>query len=488
MKELDADEFRRLGHIAVELAAEHMFGMRDRPVYSPMSGAERSVLMQASLPESGMPPTRILELVRTRIMSHPMGNGHPRFFGWANSPPSSMGVLSEMLAAAVNPNCAGGDHAAIYVEHCALRWLMDLVGFPTEQSQGVLVSGGSMASLTCLAAARHRALAQVDWDVRKRGLVGAPQLVMYVSDQGHSCIHKAAELLGIGGDNVRVIPSDAAYRLEIEALVEALAADRAQGLTPFCVCASAGTANTGAIDPLAELSELCEREGLWFHVDGAIGAIAALDTSLEALSALALADSVALDPHKWMGIPVECGAALLRDGQLLRDSFSLVPAYLRTEPGRGFGGLPWFSEYGFQQTRGFRALKLWTTLLHLGREGLRRRVEQHRALARALAARIAQEPLLELLAEPELAIVCFRYTGLAEPGEKLLNAFNRALVAQLQTEGEVFLTGTELKHCYALRVSIMHHATRATDLALLLQLVMNTAARLQEADFSVGMM
>ena len=482
MKELDADEFQRLGHIAVDLAAEHMFGMRERPVFTPMSGAERSVLMNASLPDSGMPPARILELVRTRVMTHPMGNGHPRFFGWANSPPSSMGVLSEMLAAAVNPSCAGGDHAAIYVEHSALRWLMELIGYPTEGSQGILVSGGSMASLTCLAAARQRALSRADWDVRKRGLAGAPQLVLYTSDQGHSCLHKAAELLGIGSDHVRVIPSDDAYRMDVGALAEALAADRAQGLTPFCVCASAGTVNTGAIDPLHELAELCGREDLWFHVDGAIGAIAALDSSLEELSALSLADSVALDPHKWMGIPVECGAALLRDGALLRETFSLVPPYLRTVPGRGFGGMPWFSEYGFQQTRGFRALKLWSTLLHLGREGLRRRIEQHRALARALAARIAQEPLLELLSEPELAIVCFRYTGIADTSEKMLNAFNRGLVAQLQAEGEVFLTGTELKHCYALRVSIMHHATRATDLALLVQLVLNAAARLQEAD------
>jgi len=481
MKELDADEFRRLGHIAVELAAEHMFGMRERPVFTPMSGAERNVLMHASLPDTGMPPARILELVRSRIMAHPMGNGHPRFFGWANSPPSSMGVLSDLLAAAINPSCAGGDHAAIYVEHCAVRWLMELVGFPTEQSYGVLVSGGSMAALTCLTAARTRALQRAGWDLRTRGMFGAPQLVLYVSDQGHACMHKAASLLGLGTEHVRVIRSDDAYRIDVAALEAAIEADRAAGLIPFCVCASAGTVNTGAIDPLHALSALCERETLWLHVDGAIGAIAALDSSLEELSALGQADSLALDPHKWMGIPVECGAALVRDAKLLRDTFSLVPPYLRTEPGRGFGGMPWFSEYGFQQTRGFRALKLWSTLMHLGREGMRRRIEQHRALARALALRIAQEPQLELLTEPELAIVCFRYTGIAESTPELLDAFNRALVAQLQTEGEVFVTGTELKHCYALRVSIMHHATRATDLALLVQLVLNAAARLQES-------
>jgi glutamate/tyrosine decarboxylase-like PLP-dependent enzyme len=483
MKELDADEFRRLGHLAVELAADHMFEMRERPVFTPMSSGERLAILHVPLPDSGLAPQRVLDFVRDRVMPHPMGNGHPRFFGWANSPPSSLGVLAELLAAAMNPSCVGGDHAATYVEHCALRWLMELIGFPVSGSQGILVSGGSMASLTCLAAARQRALRLAGWDVRTQGLSGAPQLVMYMSDQGHSSLLKSAELMGVGSAHVRVIPSDARYRMDVGALRDALASDRAAGKQVMCVCATAGTMSTGAIDPLCSIADLCTSEEIWLHIDGAIGGLAAVDGSLAELAALSVADSVALDPHKWLGVPTECGAALVRDAQLLRDTFSYVPAHLRTEPDAGFSGLPWFSEFGFQQTRGFRALKLWTTLLHLGRDGIRTRIEQHRSLARALASRIAAESSLELLTDPELSIVCFRYTAIHDPTAERVRAFNRALVAQLQTEGEVFLTGTELKDTYALRVSIMHYATRAADVSQLYTTILKTAARLNEAGF-----
>jgi glutamate/tyrosine decarboxylase-like PLP-dependent enzyme len=482
MKELEADEFRRLGHLAVELAAEHMFGMRDRAVFTPMTSAERLAIMRVELPDAGLPPQRVLDFMRDRIMPHPMGNGHPRFFGWANPPPSALGVISDLIAAAMNPSCVGGDHSATYVEHCAVRWLMEMIGFPVAESQGILVSGGSAASLTCLAAARQHALQKAGWRVRSAGVTGAPQLVIYVSDQAHSSLFKAAELIGIGSDYVHIIPTDVHYRMDVAALREAIASDRAAGYCVMCVCACAGTMNTGAIDPLRAIADLCASEGLWLHVDAAIGGLAALDSTLPELEALSRAESVALDPHKWLGVPAECGAALVRDAQLLRDTFSYVPMHLRTEPGGGFGGLPWYSEYGFQQTRGFRALKLWATLLHLGRDGVRSRIEQHRALARALAERIIAQPLLlELLTEPELSVVCFRYIGIPEPTEERMRAFNRALVAQLQTEGDVFLTGTELKNGYALRVSIMHHSTRANDLAVMVQTVLNTAARLNEA-------
>lgn len=483
MKELDADEFRRLGHLAVELAADHMFGMRERPVFAPMTSGERLGILDSALPDAGLPPQRVLEFARDRVLPHPMGNGHPRFFGWANPSPSSMGVIADLLAAAMNPSCAGGDHAAIYVERCAVRWLMELVGFPLQGSHGMLVSGGSMASLTCLAAARHRAMLRANWDVRAWGLATGPQLVMYISDQAHSSLLKTAELLGMGTEQVRIIPTDDAYRMDVAALREAVAADRKAERQVLCVCASAGTMNTGSLDPLRALADFCATEQLWLHVDAAIGGIAALDTTLTELTALGAADSLTLDPHKWLGVPAECGALLMRDGELLRETFSHVPEHLRTEPGQGYGGGPWFSEYGFQQTRSFRALKLWATLLHLGRDGIRIRIEQHRALARNLALQIAGDERLELLAQPELAIVCFRYVAIAEPSEERLRSFNRALVAQLQAEGEVFLTGAELKGGYGLRVSIMHHATRASDVAVMVQAVLHTAARLNEAGF-----
>jgi len=485
MKELDADEFKRLGHIAVELAAEHIYSMRDRPVFTPMTAGERSAILNSALPESGLLPSRVLDFVRDHVLTHPMGNGHPRFFGWANSSPSSMGVLSEFLAAAMNPSCAGGDHAAIYLERCVVRWLMELTRFPVQGSQGLLVSGGSMAALICLAAARQRALSRAGCDVRELGMSGTPPLVMYMSDQGHSSLLKAAGLLGIGHANVRVIPTGKDFRMDVDRLDAVITQDRKAGLTALCVCASAGTMNTGTLDPLRAIAEVCMRQQVWFHIDGALGGMAALDSSLPELSAMALSDSLSLDPHKWLGVPIECGVAMVRDQKRLRETFSLVPFDARLEAAEAQNWPAWFSEYGLEQTRGFRALKLWATLAHLGTEGLRLRIAQHRALARSLAASIAAEPALELLNQPELAIVCFRYVRIPEPSELRLRVFNQALAAQLQAEGEVFLTGVDLRPgCYALRVSIMHHATRSTDVTAMMSTLLKTAARLNEAAFS----
>ena len=221
-----------LGHLAIELAAGHIYGMRERPVFVRMSDGERGALMNAQLPAQGVAGEDILALVRDRVVPRPMGNGHPRFFAWAN--PSPIGVIADLLAAAINPTCAGGDHAAIYVEHCAVRWLMELTGFPVAGSMGILVSGGSMGSLTCLAAARQCAYAQTGLDVRSEGLAGGPRLVLYVSDQGHSCLRKAAELLGLGAANVHMVPTDASHRMELGALRAAIAADRDRSRAVLC--------------------------------------------------------------------------------------------------------------------------------------------------------------------------------------------------------------------------------------------------------------
>lgn len=468
---LDPEDFRRLGYRAVDLATEYLRQMRERPVFTPMTPAEREALLNQPLPEDGSPPEGVLGAFRETVLPHPMGNGHPRFFGWVNSPPAPLGVLAEFLAAALNPSCAGGDHAAIYLERCVVRWLMELVGFPTKGSMGILVSGGSMASLTCLAAARHRAAAANGWDVRAEGLQGRrPPLVLYVSEEGHSCIRKAAELLGLGG-GVHIIPVDDGFRMDVRALRAAVAADRAGGRHPFCVVASAGTVNTGAIDPLGELAGFCREEGIWLHVDGAYGAIGVLDRSLASRYAgLSRADSLALDPHKWLSVPVECGCVLVRDGTILREAFSLVPPYLRTEEGKGFGGLPWFSEYGFQQSRGFRALKVWMTLRHMGRCGVAALVSRHVALARRLASLVDAAPDLERVAPVELSVVCFRYVPRAlRTDQAWLDALNKALVEKVQAEGRAFLTGTSLRGRFALRACVLHYGTSEEDLEALVE-------------------
>jgi len=469
---LDVEEFRHLGYRAVDLAAAHLDGIRERPVFQPMTPDERHAVLLQPLPDAGMAPEDILDLFARAILPHPMGNGHPRFFGWVNSAPAPMGILAELLAAAMDPSCAGGDHAAIYLERCAVRWLMELVGFPidAEGAMGLLVSGGSMASLIPLAAARHRAALRDGWNVRRDGVYGDDAgLTLYLASEGHTCIHKAVELLGLGTQALRIVPVDDASRLDVAALRAAIAADRAGGRRPFCVVASAGTVNTGTVDPLDRIADVCAEEGLWFHVDGAYGAVGVLDPAVAPLyRGMERADSLALDPHKWLGVPVECGCALVRDGALLRDTFSLVPPYIRTEEGKGFGGLPWYAEYGFQQTRGFRALKLWMTLQHAGRAGIAAMIVGHNRLARRLAALVADAPDLELVAPPELSITLFRYAPAALRGDGArLDALNKRVMEEVQAGGQAFLTGTVLRGRFALRACIIGYATTADDVAAL---------------------
>jgi aromatic-L-amino-acid/L-tryptophan decarboxylase len=477
---MDIEEFRRAAHAAVDLAADHLSGIELRPVFRPMTGEERESLLSRPLPQQPVSSEAIFQAIRRHVLPHPMGNGHPRFFGWVNSPPAPIAVIAEFLAAALNPSCAGGDHSGVYLERCTVRWLMEVLGFPVEGSMGLLVSGGSAASLTCLAAARHKAAREQGWDIRKEGLAGRPQLVLYVSEEGHSCLRKSAELLGLGERGVHVIPVDREFRMDPGALEVAIKQDRAAGKVPFSVAASAGTVNTGAIDPMEKLADLCEQEKLWLHVDGAYGALGVLDPEISDLyRGMGRCDSLALDPHKWLSVPLECGCALVRDGKLLRDTFSLVPSYLRTEEGKGFGGLPWYSEYGFQQSRGFRALKLFSALLYAGRQGIANQIRRHNRLARTLAQLIEKEPELELLAKPVLSIVNFRCAPQALRGQEgALNDLNKRVMEFLQSDGKVFISSTQIRQRFSLRACILHYATREEDLDFLVDCAASAARTL----------
>jgi glutamate/tyrosine decarboxylase-like PLP-dependent enzyme len=472
-----ADDFRAAAYQAVDLIAHSLASIRERPVYQPVPELHRTHLMEMPLPEHGEDVSGLIERFATEILPYPMGNGHPRFFGWANSPPDPAGVIAELLAAGFDPSCAGGDHAAIYLERCVTRWLAELVGFPLEGGIGLLTSGGSMASLTAIATARHAAAVHDGWNDREDGIqqVAAP-LVMYLSIEAHTTMVKAAELLGIGNRQVRRVPVDSTFRIDVDALKEQVAADRAAGYRPFLVAASAGTVSTGAVDPFDALADFCGKEGLWLHVDGALGAVGILDERVAtAYAGMDWANSLAIDPHKWLSVPVECGCILIRDGALARDTFSLVPAYVRTEENRGIGGLPWFSEYGFQQTRGFRALKVWMTLAAAGKAGLTDTIRRHNDLARELAARIAATPELELLAEPTLCIVCFRVK--VEEGVDG-DAFNKRVMEEVQSSGRAFVTQAVLDGAFWLRASVMHYGTTGDDLAALVETVLDVASGL----------
>ena len=475
--QMSAEEFRRLAYRAVDMATTYLEGLPSKPVFQRMREEERHAIMNMQLPDSALSGEDILKFVSEQILPHPMGNGHPRFFGWVNSPPACMAVLTEILAMAMNPSCAGGDHSAIYLEHCAIRWIMELIGFPPEGSFGLLVSGGSAASLTALAAARHRCFKNKGIDVRREG-VSAHRLRLYASTHTHSCIQKATELLGLGSDSIRWIEVDENYQILPKQLCTTIEEDFSHGLLPFCIVGNAGTVNSGAIDPLDDLAAIAARFGLWLHVDGAYGAIGKLDeNAAPSFRGLECADSLALDPHKWLSVPVECGCVLVRHRQLLRDTFSLVPPYLRNEPGKGIGNLPWFAEYGFQQSRGFRALKLWATLAHVGRNGLAKQIARHNTLARYLERRIETMPDLELCSRGKLSIVCFRCRPTAAgAAQQVLDALNKEVMERMQSEGAGFITNAVLGGRFVLRACILHYGTTEEHIDIMLDAVRRLAS------------
>ncbi|GAA3209398.1 pyridoxal phosphate-dependent decarboxylase family protein [Dactylosporangium siamense] len=456
------DELTSAGRRAADITAGYLAGVGERPVWQPVPEADRSWLMRQELPSSGRPLSDLLDDISSRVLPYPMGNGHPRFFGWVNSAPSAAGVLVAPIAAALNPSCAGGDHAGVLLEHTVLRWLADLVGFPHRPGGGLLTSGASMATVVALATARQRAAERDGVDVREDGLYGRPPMVLYVSAEGHSCLRKAAELLGLGSRQVRVVPVDDGFRMDVEALRTLVARDTRAGLRPFCVAASAGTVNTGAVDPLDEIADVAAANGLWFHVDGAYGALGAL-AHHAGYPGMARADSLVLDPHKWLGVPVDCGCVLWRDPSLTRATFSLVPAYLRDDHD---GGTGWFSEYGPEQTRPFRALRTWATMSHLGRDGITRLVDTTVRLAHTLGAMIDAAPDFELLAPVGTSIVAFRHRPVDRDDQ--LDELNRRIPAAVQHRGRAFLTGTQLAGAEALRACLLNPATTEDDLVLLL--------------------
>ncbi|TMR98494.1 pyridoxal phosphate-dependent decarboxylase family protein [Nonomuraea basaltis] len=468
------DDLRAAGAKAAAIMVEHLAGVGDRPVWQPVPGEERDWLNGQDMPETGRALDELLEDARTHVLPHPMGNGHPRFFGWVNSPPNPAGVLVEPLAAALNPSCAGGDHAGPHLERGVVRWLAELVGFPHPPGGGLLTSGASMATVICLAAARQRAALADGWDAREEGLSGRPPMVLYVTEEGHSCLHKAAHLLGLGTRHVRTVPVDGAYRMDVRALRSMIAEDLEAGLRPFCVAGSAGTVNSGAVDPLGEIADVAAEHGLWFHVDGAYGALGVLaGGAAPHYAGLDRADSLALDPHKWLGVPVGCGCALLRDPAAARAAFSLVPSYLIDD---NAGDLGWFAEYGPEQTRPFRALKTWATLSHLGRSGVARLVNHTTGLARTLAAMVEEAADFELLAPVTTSITAFRYRQESRDG---LDALNRAIPGAVQARGNAFLTGTRLGGREALRACFLHPDTTERDLAVLLDEIRLAAKTVQ---------
>jgi aromatic-L-amino-acid/L-tryptophan decarboxylase len=456
---LDDKAFRDLGHRLVDTLGTYIETLPDNPVYRPLPDKVRRQIEEMDLPTKGLTPEEILEFFDQFVLPYGRGQNHPCFAAFVDPAASKLSMLAAFAAAVTNTSGAGGEYAAIYLEQLTVRWLMELVGFPRDGSDGVLLGGGSDANRHCMEVARHWAARVNGWDVREEGLHGQPRLTMYMSAEGHSCLEKAAFTLGLG--RPREVAVDGDFRMDLDDLRRAVSADRRAGHRPFLVVANAGSVKTGAIDPLGDLATFCREQGLWLHVDGAYGGFGALDPRLsEWFAGMERADSLAVDPHKWMAVAIGCSCAMVRDGGLLQDTYRLVPSYLRLTPGKGFAGHLWYSHRSAEQTRDSgRALKTFWNIQQAGRAGLVSHVRRHIDLARYMEKIIAAAPDMELLAAGPLTAVCFRYVPAGWRGDdRDLDLLNQAVMEDVQVGGQAFLAGTDIGGRFALRSCALHYA------------------------------
>jgi aromatic-L-amino-acid decarboxylase len=463
----DWEPIRALGHRMLDDMLDYMKTVRERPAWQHAPDQVKAHFNKP-LPLDPQPPEEIYEEFLENVLPYPVGNIHPRFWGWVFGTGTVLGALAELLAASMNTNSGDLDHhSAIHVETQVIDWCKEMLGFPTSAS-GLLTSGCSAANLIGLAVARNT---KAGYDLRREGIHVAPQkMVLYASQEIHSSIQKAVELLGLGSDALHYVPVNGDFQIDLEALEAAIARDRQEGHLPFCVVGAAGTANTGAIDDLNMLADICQQENLWLHVDGAFGAWAALTPGARNLVAgMERADSLAFDLHKWMYLPYEIGCVLVRHEEEHRKAFSLTPVYLsRGDDGRGLtgGDLPWLTDYGFQLSRGFRALKAWMSLKEHGSRKFGRMIQQNIDQARYLAELIDATPELELVAPVTLNVVCFRYIG-SDLGDAALDALNKEILVELQEQGIAVPSGTTIAGKYVLRVGHTNHRSRREDFDVL---------------------
>jgi len=465
----DWPSMRAQAHRMLDDILDYVAHIRERPVWQPMTDDVRGHF-QSDLPAGPTDLASVHDEFLRYVLPYATGNTHPGFMGWVHGGGNVAGMLAEMLAAGLNANLGGRDHAPIEVERQIVMWMSRLFGFPKTAS-GLFVTGTSMANLIGILVARNVALGA---GVRHYGVAAQPErLTAYASAASHGCIAQAMEIAGLGSGQLRLVPVDRNHRIDLDALARAIAADRAAGATPFVVVGNAGTVDIGATDDLVAIAQIARRERLWFHVDGAFGALAMLAPDLAPrLAGIEHADSIALDFHKWGQVPYDAGFILVRDGAAHRQTFASPAAYLRRETRGLAAGAEWPCDLGPDLSRGFRALKTWFTFKVYGIDAIGAAISRTCFLARYLERKIAAERKLELLAPVPLNIVCFGYRGADA------NRLNADIVADLHEAGIAAPSTTMIGGCLAIRAAIVNHRTSECDIdALVRAVVANGDAR-----------
>jgi aromatic-L-amino-acid/L-tryptophan decarboxylase len=454
--DLDYDTMRRLGHLVADTVAEHLSTLRQQPAYATLGPGDAHGLVDRHAPAQGTDFEALLATLRDRVFPHAAREPHPGFIAYVPSCPTFPAVLGDWLATGFNffagvwPVAAGPNE----IELVVLDWFRQWLGLP-DGTSGLLTSGGSGANLTAMIAARHH--------VTQGDASRIARLTVYASDQVHSSVTRAAWLAGVPRENVRSLATDDEFRLRVDALRDALARDRAAGRIPLMVVASAGTTNTGSVDPLGDIATLCERERVWMHVDAAYGGFAILtDTGRRALAGIERADSITLDPHKWLFVPFECGCLLARDPHRLKAAFQIFPEYL-ADAQSGHEAVN-FADYGEQLTRYSRALKVWISVRYFGTDAIRDAIDRGAMLARRLEQCVRETPRLEVVSPARFGIVCFRVRPDGVPEGPELDALNERVLARVVGEGRYFISSTRLRGAFALRACILGFRTAEEDI------------------------
>jgi len=478
---LSPQEFQVIGHQIINRLSRFLDTINNLPV-TPAENPEQvqQILGSGNLPIEGSPPEKLLITTIENLINHSLFNGHPRFMGYITSSALPIGALADLIAATINQNTGAWQLSPIAseIERQTIKWIAEFIGYDTSCG-GILLSGGNMANFVGLLTARR---SKADTNIQKAGLRSLPkQMVIYTSEETHTWIHKAMDLFGFGTDAIHWISTNEKREMDVHVLQETIIQDKKDGFHPFLVIGTAGSVSLGVVDPLEKISEICRVHDLWFHVDGAYGGPAAgLENAPEHLKDLALADSVALDPHKWFYSALEVGCVLVKDARIMMETFSHHPDYY--EFGMESQEINYY-EYGLQNSRGFRALKVWLSFQILGKKGFINLIEKDIQLSRLLVEKMSRYPTI-LPFMNNLSITTFSYVPLHIQGSEekhleYLNELNKKILQDIQKSGEAFISNALVKGRYLLRTCLVNFRTKEADLDILLDLITKFGAEVE---------